>query len=1317
MTAERRCRSVPGWLRRTVLLIVMCFAEGVPASASDDFVRYGVDDGLPSTTAYGLAQDQKGFLWVSGASGGLARFDGYEFQYAALINAEAAGGDLPDTGVLLRDAQDQLWVGTWGQGLMMLKPDRKSVVRYRHATNDDSSLPSDRVQSLHLDREGSIWVGTTEGLARVLPDGRLVRMSDVSGGVQLRDARVWSIAGSIQDDLWVGSSDGLYRFRSGSGQTEAFQPFPVREAGPRGNEVRVLYRTDDGLLWLGTRKGLVRFDPATATFTVYGLKGDNPEAGFPPINSIIGLPKGDLLLGTREGIYRFNPASGRFIPFSDADAEPATLPSADIRQLLLDRSGALWAASRDSGLYQTSPLRQQFSGLSAISRELTPEEIKASVSAVHKAADGVLWVGSNTGVLGIDTGTGKVSHLLDETGNPVPGAVTAILGSADGTLWVATEAGLFRRSPGSRSLRAFDAPFLSLGLQSPSVRALSLTTGGQLLIGLWGEGALRWDPATRRSEWLLKDFSELAGDAVFALQQDSRGVIWIGTRYSGLYQVSADARLLQHYQAQPGEPRSPLPSNTVQGLFWSSRDELWICTDQGLVRHRPDTGAFKTLTQSDGLPDNKIVGAIEDRTGNLWVLSKRGLVRIADEGRDLMTFSRPDGLASSEINRMSVDLDPQGNLYVGTVEGLSFFNINRLATNTTAPLVAITGASIDNQAVARERFETGTVTVPSGARSVSFTLASLDFHDVDRNHFRYRLHGLDEQWQPLFRGHIATFNDLPPGRYQLEVVGSNSHGRWSEQPARLQVVIEGPWWKHPGAQLALVIGLIGLALAGYRWRVSQMEAARLRLEETVESYAGELRAERDLFVGGPVVALMARATENFPITFVSANAATVLGYAPEEMMADGFRLLELVHPEDRPGIMAAFVRLIGRQQSHQERRFRLIRRDGALRWMQAVTVAQSDNSGRVTGLRGYLLDQTDLIASQQEAQQFKGTLDRTLDGVLVFGADDLTLSYVNQGARSLLGYPSEQLLGRHFWDIETGRGEVDFRMRVAPLLAGEKPFLNYEGQCQRANGSAVPVEIFLQYIAPEGEAARFVVIISDITERHRIDRMKSEFVSTVSHELRTPLTSISGSLGLMVGGALGEFPAQAKPLLEIAYRNARQLTTLINDLLDMDKIIAGKMEFEVQSQLLSPLLVQTLEANQPYAIQLGVRLRLDAACGQARVPVDGRRLVQVLTNLLSNACKYSPAGGEVVLSAQVSVAKVRINVTDYGPGVPQAFHARVFEKFSQADASDTRAKGGTGLGLAITKELVERMGGVIGFDSVEGQGATFWVELPLDGAA
>lgn len=352
-------------------------------------------------------------------------------------------------------------------------------------------------------------------------------------------------------------------------------------------------------------------------------------------------------------------------------------------------------------------------------------------------------------------------------------------------------------------------------------------------------------------------------------------------------------------------------------------------------------------------------------------------------------------------------------------------------------------------------------------------------------------------------------------------------------------------------------------------------------------------------------------------------------------------------------------------------------------------------------------------SSQKALDQFKSTLDRTLDCVFMFDATSLAFFYVNEGALRQVGYSRDELLTMHPYDIKPDINEAQFHEVIAPLLAEEKDALTFETVHQHKNGQRVPVEIFLQYIAPEDEPSRFVAVVRDLTERKRVERMKNEFVSTVSHELRTPLTSISGALGLIAGGALGTLPDKAAELIGIAHKNSLRLTHLINDLLDMEKLAAGKMHFDMQRQPLMPLIEQALESNRAYGNERKVTIALTEQVPEAVVRVDAERLMQVLSNLLSNAMKFSPENGTVEVAVHAADNKVRVTVSDHGPGVPAEFRDYIFQKFAQADSSSTRQKGGTGLGLAITRELVERMNGEIGFESVENEGAHFYFELPL----
>ena len=232
-------------------------------------------------------------------------------------------------------------------------------------------------------------------------------------------------------------------------------------------------------------------------------------------------------------------------------------------------------------------------------------------------------------------------------------------------------------------------------------------------------------------------------------------------------------------------------------------------------------------------------------------------------------------------------------------------------------------------------------------------------------------------------------------------------------------------------------------------------------------------------------------------------------------------------------------------------------------------------------------------------------------------------------------------------------------------------------------------------------------------ERKRLERLKDEFVSTVSHELRTPLTSISGSLGLLMGKAAGNLPEATRRLLEIAHNNSQRLVRLINDILDIEKLESGRVVFDLRRIEVRSLVEKTMDSMRGLAEGHAVRVRLAESSAMADVRADMDRLAQVVTNLLSNAIKFSPPDNEVVVAIERDADLVRISVRDHGSGVPSDFRSRIFERFAQAEATNARRKGGTGLGLSIVKQIVERLGGEVGFVDAQGGGTIFHFELPV----
>jgi PAS domain S-box-containing protein len=427
---------------------------------------------------------------------------------------------------------------------------------------------------------------------------------------------------------------------------------------------------------------------------------------------------------------------------------------------------------------------------------------------------------------------------------------------------------------------------------------------------------------------------------------------------------------------------------------------------------------------------------------------------------------------------------------------------------------------------------------------------------------------------------------------------------------------------------------------------------------------------------------------------------------------------ELDHVNMSDAVWAAHRAALERHEVFRD--FESIRRDvhGTVRYLSISGVPIFDASGKFTGYRGTGRDTTEMRRVTEALRTSESQLREITDTVpawITYVDAGQRLRFHNRAYQEVFGLKQEELEGKTLREILGDEVYETIRPRVEEVLRGYPVVYERAQKTARGGTRDYVLNYFPRYGegADEGKVIGFYTLANDVTELKRIDRMKSEFVSTVSHELRTPLTSIRGSLGLISGGVAGQLPEAVKTLVGIAKSNCERLIRLINDILDIEKIESGKMNLDLQVIELKPLLEQALAANEGYGAAKNVSLNLQFSDdGELMVRADSDRLTQVVTNLLSNAMKFSPVDGVVEIHVACSESRVRVEVRDRGPGIPEEFRKRIFQKFSQADSSDTRQKGGTGLGLNISRAIIERLGGSIGFETRTGAGTTFFFELP-----
>ncbi|MGC9528584.1 MAG: PAS domain S-box protein [Limnospira sp.] len=504
-------------------------------------------------------------------------------------------------------------------------------------------------------------------------------------------------------------------------------------------------------------------------------------------------------------------------------------------------------------------------------------------------------------------------------------------------------------------------------------------------------------------------------------------------------------------------------------------------------------------------------------------------------------------------------------------------------------------------------------------------------------------------------------------------------------------VIKVPLFKADGERQGLVI--LGRDITERK----QAETAYIRLASMVES-------SEDAIIGKTLDGI---------IVSWNAGAEQIYGYSASEAIGRPISILAL--PE-RPHEMPQILTTITAEGGIDHYETVHVRRDGRTIDVSLTISPIKDALGQIAGISTIARDISYRKRIERTLEQLRHQNELILNsaGEGICGLNrEGKITFVNPAAARMTGYETRELIMSDLRQIT--RGDCpETKGSLSPIFAtledGTTRHVTDEVFWRR-DGTSFPVEYVSTPMRQEEAIVGAVVTFKDITERQAMERMKEEFISVVSHELRTPLTSIRGSLGLLSSGVLMTQPEKAWRMLEIAVSNSDRLMRLINDILDLERMHSGQMAMEMRSVNLADLMTQANNEMLAMAEKAGVNL--EVAPLELELWAAGDRIIQMLTNLLSNAIRFSEAGGEVYFDAQRRENGVLISVRDRGRGIPPDKLESIFGRFQQVDASDSRQNGGTGLGLAICRSIVRQHGGKIWAQSTLGEGSTFFVSLPL----
>lgn len=390
----------------------------------------------------------------------------------------------------------------------------------------------------------------------------------------------------------------------------------------------------------------------------------------------------------------------------------------------------------------------------------------------------------------------------------------------------------------------------------------------------------------------------------------------------------------------------------------------------------------------------------------------------------------------------------------------------------------------------------------------------------------------------------------------------------------------------------------------------------------------------------------------------------------------------------------------------------LIKEDGKSAWVQSTFIPVTGTSNKLSEIAIVASDVTKTREGISESRM-TDTLELIQDKVVVLRPGNLKIMHMNSSAeKALIGdRMGGEWKNKSAGDFISPEDLHALELRCEAIKDGPQKRMIWEAEAK----DDVTYEISLEYAQPDQDEPQIIAIYRDVSERKVIEKVKNEFIATVSHELRTPLTSIKGALGLATSGAMGEVPDKMHGVITMAASSCDRLVMLINDILDLEKIEAGKMDFSMQFLDMNELLGAALESNAFYAEKFGTSFELTTPNSEEVLMTygDASRLTQVLDNVMSNAAKFSNPDSKILVALSKMADCLRLTIRDFGDGIPEAAQATIFDKFTQADSSDTRSKGGTGLGLSIVKLIVEHHKGRVFFVSKEGEGTEFFIDLPI----
>lgn len=788
--------------RALVLLLVL--ASGVlvvrAARAEQQPFFESIGQGqIPRGVVPSMAQDRAGFLWVA-TGDGLVRYDGYRFQPQSLSGVPAAQRNLGWIRTMLATADGRVWFGTETLGVARYEPDSGEI----HLLEPQArQSPQATVRALAQDAQGGLWVGSVGGALRHYQPQQQRWQS-----YELPDPRVEALLVDREGRLWIGSWQGLLRLELGRDA----QPRAVLQAQLGGRRITALHQARDGRLWVGTHHGdVLVHEPVSGASRMLAAPADTHRASPEAVSSLAELPDGQIWVGRASGIDVHDAADGQLLRQIRPEAgRDGALASRQVTQLLLDRAGWLWVSGYGLGLQRHNPHNTAISVLQ-LPMGTGHRQVPADVRQVLPLRSGEVWLATEQGGVAVLDAPLRLQARLQLPGPPEgrQPEVWAMAEAPDGSVWLGAGSELHQFSPQRRLLR-------SVAHGGGMSRRLMVARDGTLWIGT-EDGPYRLRPGASRPERLLLGNGQALSGEMHGMAQAPDGSLWFGAM-QGLFRLAADGDSLEPVKAAP---QAGLGNPVVLGVLFDRAGRLWVDTAVAGLHRVRDWRApllhFERISLRHGELGRPFgVNLLEDEQGRIWTH-----MYVYDPERDRLHALTPvDGVSFGTGWFLSYGRHPDGRLLFGGSRGLLVVRPERFQASADQPPVVVSELRLDGHSSLSGDLRRGLI-LQAGQRSFSVEFAALDLSEPARLRYAYQLEGYDPDWiQTGADFRVASYGNLPPGRYVLKIKGSNRSGLWSPHELHIPVEVQPAWWQRwwaRGLGLALLL-LAVLALVQFRTR-------------------------------------------------------------------------------------------------------------------------------------------------------------------------------------------------------------------------------------------------------------------------------------------------------------------------------------------------------------------------------------------------------------------------------------------------------------------------------------------------------------------